>query len=195
MAQIAHRCRDLPQRQTGQFPSDDADGAAVALLAEEYAAQLGLAAGHGTRYADDVPGVGRQRQPPEDRRTAVIGEGDVLQRHILRPGALQSGQRFRRLHQRLDALSGHLRPLHGVKQLGGLGGFGGHPHKTEQKRGERRNVPALPSRAQHVFSAEPQDKQHTDVGYRQIQRRQGRLLFYPFLLCLSSLLFILFGKK
>ena len=60
---------------------------------------------------------------------------------------------------------------------------------------ERRNVPALPSRAQHVFSAEPQDKQHTDVGYRQIQRRQGRLLFYPFLLWLSSLLFILFDKK
>ena len=45
------------------------------------------------------------------------------------------------------------------------------------------------------FSAEPQDKQHTDVGYRQIQRRQGRLLFYPFLLWLSSLLFILFDKK
>ena len=67
--------------------------------------------------------------------------------------------------------------------------------RTKQKRGERRNVPALPSRAQHVFSAEPQDKQHTDVGYRQIQRRQGRLLFYPFLLCLPSLLFILFDKK
>lgn len=72
MAQIARRCRDLLRRQTGQFPSDDADGAAVALLAEEYAAQRGLAAGHGIRYADDVPGVGRQRQPPKDRRSASL---------------------------------------------------------------------------------------------------------------------------
>ena len=175
MAEIADRRRDLARRERGQFAPAEGHGAAVGLLAEEDAPERRLAAGHRAGDADDLAGTGSKRQPLEDGLAAFVGEGEIFEHDVLRRRSIERRERLGRFHQRLDALPGDLRAVHGVEELCGLGGFGRELQKTGEKRRERGDIPRAPARAEYVFCAKPQDEEHAHIGQDEIKRRQRRL--------------------
>ena len=123
------------QLRTVAAVADDADGGAVAIaelltaeidstivraLTEQGAAERRLAAGDGTRDADDFAGPCRKGEVAEYRHfCAGIGEGNVLHgQHISRKRLLWLSQRRAFLQLRTDALPGNLRLLDGIEELG-----------------------------------------------------------------------------
>ena len=154
VAEIPDRRGDLPRCERGKLRRAELCRAAVGRFAEKHAPERGLAAGDGAGDADDAAGVCRKAQAGEDRLVPV-GKGEVFERHIFGD---RNGELFELLrlgHQGLDTLPGHLRFLHGVEELCNLGGLDGELCKAGEKRGERRNVPAVPAGAENVFCAEP----------------------------------------
>ena len=174
MAQVTNGGGDLPRGQGSKFRFAKFCRAAVGCLAQEHPAKGGFAAGHRAGDANDIAGVRRQAQAGKDGSFA-IGKGEVFQRHVLRRRDMQGFQLFRLLHQWLDALPRDLGFLHRVEQLCHLGGFDHQFREAGKEGGERRNVPCAPARAEHIFSAEPQNEQHACLGRCQIQRRQSGL--------------------
>ena len=175
VAEIPDGRGDLPRRERGKLFRPEFCRAAVGRFAEKHAPECGLAAGDGTGDADDVAGARRDAQAGEDRLISV-GKGEIFERHRFGCRDIQFRELLRLFHQRLDALPGYLRLLHGVEELCGLGGFDRQLRKAGEERSERRNVPGVPSGTENVFCAQPQYEQHARVGHGQIQRRQRRLL-------------------
>ena len=122
MSQIADHTGDFPRREARKFLAAEANRAAIGHFAEKYAPEGGFAAGDRASHADDVAGMRCQRKAGENRCVS-IGEGQIVERHVGRLRDAEVVQRFRRLHQRLDALPRHFRFLHGVEQFCHLGGL------------------------------------------------------------------------
>ena len=89
-------------------------------LTEQGAAERRLAAGDGTRDADDLAGPCREGKAVENRFLRVgIGEGKTLHgQHISRKWLLRLRQRRAFLQLRTDALPGNLCLLDGIEELG-----------------------------------------------------------------------------
>ena len=96
------------------------DSTIVQALTEQGAAERRLAAGDGTRDADDLAGPCREGKAVENRFLRVgIGEGKTLHgQHISRKWLLWLSQRRAFLQLRTDALPGNLRLLDGIEELG-----------------------------------------------------------------------------
>ena len=101
--QISHGRRDLAGGEGGKLGLPEFRRAAVGRFAEEHPPEGGLAAGHRPGNADDIPRMGRQAQPGENRLVAV-GKGKILKGHVHRRRNGERLQRLRGLHQRLNAL-------------------------------------------------------------------------------------------